>query len=608
MESRDVIRNRMLKEAARIWGYSESEMNADAFDPIVSLLLGSMATEMERIGNDIDDAEKRVVGNLIQQLTPDALTSALPAYALMQVLPVEPVYTLKPDHQFLFKSPNPDDKRELYFTPLRDFQIMDARIEMMVGGNIGWQIGLEGSKKRFFEAENLHVLPQNQLWLGIKIGENVSEIDQIPLFFDWKLDSRRDDFLRMLPHSSVFFNQNEHETTAGFVENDAENLRSEKDFFHLKKEFDVQYRIQQLVESAFSEKIRTIFGPFDFSQKMIFPPVFADVFAENDLKKLKDALVWVRVDFPNYAPAAIFENLHCLLNPVPIINRKHYKRIIKTEENFSIVPLVNEEFFLGIHVVQNSQGREIEAISNFEEGEEKPTHYLVRDGGLARTDARSAAEMVTYLLHYLREDAAAFSGLGLDLFSGDLRTLRETINRLEKGAQKSTGLRTAFPHLLLRSEKANEQVRVEYWSTHGAQANKLPAGAKLDAIGGLILSRDSTVLLTSTRGGRGKLAAKDSGLEYKKALMSRGRVVTNEDIRLYCQAFLGDKIKTIEIKKGISLDADPAKGIVRTLDILLKPADNQAQNLADWADLREDLRMNLQSNSASMYPIRVELV
>ena len=45
--SRDQVRNRMLRRAAEVWGYSESEI--DDFDPIVALLVEACSVEFEKI-------------------------------------------------------------------------------------------------------------------------------------------------------------------------------------------------------------------------------------------------------------------------------------------------------------------------------------------------------------------------------------------------------------------------------------------------------------------------------------------------------------------------------------------------------------------------------
>ena len=46
--NQDRIKDRILRRAARMWGYSELEAET-SFDPIVSLLLSASAAELEKL-------------------------------------------------------------------------------------------------------------------------------------------------------------------------------------------------------------------------------------------------------------------------------------------------------------------------------------------------------------------------------------------------------------------------------------------------------------------------------------------------------------------------------------------------------------------------------
>ena len=49
--SKDQIKDRMLKRAAKKWGYNDVELE-NVFDPIVNLLFDVCAKELEKISND----------------------------------------------------------------------------------------------------------------------------------------------------------------------------------------------------------------------------------------------------------------------------------------------------------------------------------------------------------------------------------------------------------------------------------------------------------------------------------------------------------------------------------------------------------------------------
>ena len=46
--NQEQIKNRMIKRASRMWGYSELESES-AFDPVLELLLSACASELEKL-------------------------------------------------------------------------------------------------------------------------------------------------------------------------------------------------------------------------------------------------------------------------------------------------------------------------------------------------------------------------------------------------------------------------------------------------------------------------------------------------------------------------------------------------------------------------------
>src|SRR2546423_14597202 len=95
-ESRHHIKTRMLKNAARSWGYPETEAENN-FDPLVAMLLASCSTELEKISGEIHASRARVLERLVQLLSPDVLTGALPAHGIACALPAEHYSMLESD-------------------------------------------------------------------------------------------------------------------------------------------------------------------------------------------------------------------------------------------------------------------------------------------------------------------------------------------------------------------------------------------------------------------------------------------------------------------------------------------------------------------------------
>src|SRR4051812_32772414 len=98
------IRSRMLKNAARSWGY-DAAASETSFDPLVAMLLGTCASEFEKLSSDIHDSRSRVLEKMVDILSPESITGAMPAHAVVSCLPVEEKAMIKEDDQFYYNLP-----------------------------------------------------------------------------------------------------------------------------------------------------------------------------------------------------------------------------------------------------------------------------------------------------------------------------------------------------------------------------------------------------------------------------------------------------------------------------------------------------------------------
>ena len=55
METKEKIKNRILKNISKIWGFSDTELET-SFDPLVGLIIGAISTELEKISDEINSS------------------------------------------------------------------------------------------------------------------------------------------------------------------------------------------------------------------------------------------------------------------------------------------------------------------------------------------------------------------------------------------------------------------------------------------------------------------------------------------------------------------------------------------------------------------------
>ncbi|MBC8643211.1 type VI secretion system baseplate subunit TssF [Flavobacterium lindanitolerans] len=136
--SKDQIKDRLLKRAAKQWGYSDVELE-NVFDPIVNLLFDVCAKELEKISNEIYSSRRRITERLVDILTPTASAKATPARAIVRAYPVENEVILNDHHQFYFqkKEANPYNPTEniiknYFFGPTKPVKLNRNKLNYVI--------------------------------------------------------------------------------------------------------------------------------------------------------------------------------------------------------------------------------------------------------------------------------------------------------------------------------------------------------------------------------------------------------------------------------------------------------------------------------------------
>jgi hypothetical protein len=197
-----------------------------------------------------------------------------------------------------------------------------------------------------------------------------------------------------------------------------------------------------------------------------------------------------------------------------------------------------------------------------------------------------------------------FAALGPSKLDTDLNLIREAVQRLEEYRPKDNAPLT---YLTVRTPEKEGLLQVSYFTTRADQANRIPLGAKMHRTPGAAFKADGSMLLTSTLGGRKPLTQEEQLPAFKKALISRDRIVTSEDIRNFCFAELGDKIRQVEIRKGVRVGDTKPQGLKRTIDVCLVPAPGPALPAEQWAEITHRLASRLRSHSNDLIEYRVLL-
>jgi hypothetical protein len=195
------------------------------------------------------------------------------------------------------------------------------------------------------------------------------------------------------------------------------------------------------------------------------------------------------------------------------------------------------------------------------------------------------------------------------MISSNLRELNQGIARLEQRLQDGRVVRENLSYLILKSDSQEDMLFVEFWSTKGSIANKIKAGQKLSIYEGSDIRNDSVALVTPTIGGRDKLETEDRLNAYRRTLLSRGRVVTPEDVKVLCYEQFGKAVEKVDVRPGVMKGETATTGFVRTMDITIELSKRITPFSEDELSfLVEDLKVKLREQSVNILPYRIFLV
>ena len=610
--SKDQIKDRILKRAAKKWGYNDVELE-NVFDPIVNLLFDVCAKELEKISNEIFSSRRRMTERLVDILTPTSATKATPARGILRAYPVENESVLHDQHQFFLqkKEKNPYNPIEsviknYYFGPTMPVKLNRNKINYVVLPSGVQYIEKNQFRELVGEKSYTQKAPHGTIWLGLK-HEGDGIMKDLMFYFYLRNIQERTKFFHFLPRAKWSINNQPLTTAQGYNNDDVTKQikydLKQHDIYHIKK--TEEHTNDFYVKNFITVKDSVTIDPSHY----VFPTALEAFIPEKELEKMKEdkELIWIKIEFPNVLGPSILSEIFCSNNCFPVINKKLNETQGNIKELLDIYPLkLSDDYFLELFSVMNDHNKNFDIVTNNDEPDDENFAYL-RFGGVARFDERNAAEEINYLIDLIRDEAAAFSRLGHDFTDNNLKEINQIIARF-KTKMSQTGMQNLNnPYLILNTVKTKEKgtLFIKYWTTNGDDANKISPFTKFSIFKGADFEKDNIMLLSSTQGGRNELTNSEKIYAYRENLISNQRVVTRQDIIILCKNHFGDAIEDIEVVNGIQTGLDSNVGYTPTIDILLTQKDKEYYTEEEWDFLSEDLKLLIEKRALNIVPFRI---
>jgi hypothetical protein len=607
----DTIKSRMIRNASKIWGYAEVQ-DMNAFDPVLGLLIGALAEELYRISREINQSDTRVINKLLDILFARNLFTHFPAHGIAYAEPVRPQVVINELYQFYASrnSGNMDsgketrEKKDLFFSPPFPCNLFDGKIKYLIAGTFLYEVNGR-LKEMVAEASEKASQEVRTLLLGIKMNPLIEYLDGLSLFFTFKNIRPDSRFYHTLQSSKWSINGKEVDFHQGMDSIHAEDPLAN----FIKRDSDITYRSIGFVRDFYQANFMTLdarnYRLADFFKDHYEPTVLKERFKGQKVNFADQDVVWLSIDLSQPVSLEEMDDLVVSINCFPVINRELNEFTYSIVKGMNIVPLSTEDFFFDLRSVTDSEDRVYRPLDSANlTGEEGLTCY-VRQEGVTRFDSRDAREAIKQLTDLVRDEAAAFSAQGTDLISHELKQLDQILSRLEQRMNSSGDAHEPGSYLILESTDEYDKIQVQFWSIAGDRANNIRPGTKLSVYNGMDVDDKSLVLYTHTVGGRQKLTREDKLNTLRRSLLSKGRVVTKEDIKALCFELFGKDLQNVEVKKGVALDSSPGKGMTRTLDVHLFLKEKNSVSAEDLAYKTRSLKVRLSRESVNLLPYRV---
>lgn len=600
-ESRDTIKSRMLRTAAKMWGYPGVE-NEAAFDPLVALLMNACAAELAKINREKKLSQSRLTEELARLLLPAAATRATPAHAIASALPLHAHGHVDEKEQFLCAGPQSEEDSELYFSPTGRFPLVHAGVKCQASGNRICELIDHKYKSVLGHAAGGAFLPPAALYVGLDTSDAIESAGELTFCFNLLNASRKECFFEHLGSSRWFLNGRELDKNPGYP---SAFRRQES----LRELLTSRYRtsdrrcreINRFYERRFVT-LRNVEGLA--SARGNLPESIQDTFDRDTLAGVDDHLIWIRVEFPEVVSPKLLDNVFCFTNCFPVLNRRAHDLMYRLRENLNILPLKSDDFFFDIEKITDSENesyhvRELDDTQTAEEN-----RVLLRSSGVGRFGAFEAKEELQYLLETLRDETASYAAVGNESLESTVGEINVLMGDLEDKVAEMTVDKTTS-YLVMRNLKARDSLFVEFWSTAGSRANDIAAGAQLEAMGRSSIRPKSTLLVTPTVGGRDRLSDKEKLISFKRMLLAGNRLVTAEDIKAFCREQLGPRVKRIAINKGVAKGMGEKEGLVRTIDVVLTVDERTRASAREWDFVLDDLLTKIRARVPHSFPYRL---
>ena len=604
--NQEQIKNRMIKRASRMWGYSELESES-SFDPVLELLLSACASELEKLRFEQENSRARITDRILEIIFPNQIVGVVPSQTLLQLTPVENNVQLSRYNHFKaikktqnIYDPTQVNTKDIYFSPTLEMKLTTAQVKYLLYGNKVLQ------QESFFYQEEIarseRNIPSGEFWIGIH-APGVEKLEDLCFYIDVNNKEQKEFFTYYLQQVKVFSEGKEYELVEGY-NTPTNSIEYENIISKNYTGIDAIYNeVNQFYQANFFTLKGTIY-PKTEEEKSVATTLLENYFLDHKFITEKD-IIWLQFKFYEVITPKVLENVRIALNCVPAINIRNTEDYKRIKGQLTIYPITGEDSFLDIDYISDNYKKRYD-VKNYLSDDN--ISIVLRRGGVARFDERNALEHLQHLLGLIREETASFSAIGNDFaIEEELKQIGQNLASIYQNIKEKNLSLNPNPYLIFSSNNKEMDMNftISYWHTAAEEGNDIKTGISLVCDSENKTAISKAIVVKPSFGGRRGLTTSDKILEYRNALLSRGRIVTIADVKTFAKSHFKHTIKGLEVQKGTKKEVSLKGGFKRTIDIYLNKNKEVEVSETEWEYLKDSFLIKLEKASTNIYPYRI---
>ena len=604
--NQEQIKNRMIKRASRMWGYSELESES-SFDPVLELLLSACASELEKLRFEQENSRARITDRILEIIFPNQIVGVVPSQTLLQLTPVENNVQLSRYNHFKaikktqnIYDPTQVNTKDIYFSPTLEMKLTTAQVKYLLYGNKALQ------QESFFYQEEIarseRNIPSGEFWIGIH-ALGVEKLEDLCFYIDVNNKEQKEFFTYYLQQVKVFSEGKEYELVEGY-NTPTNSIEYENIISKNYTGIDAIYNeVNQFYQANFFTLKGTIY-PKTEEEKSVATTLLENYFLDHKFITEKD-IIWLQFKFYEVITPKVLENVRIALNCVPAINIRNTEDYKRIKGQLTIYPITGEDSFLDIDYISDNYKKRYD-VKNYLSDDN--ISIVLRRGGVARFDERNALEHLQHLLGLIREETASFSAIGNDFaIEEELKQIGQNLASIYQNIKEKNLSLNPNPYLIFSSNNKEMDMNftISYWHTAAEEGNDIKTGISLVCDSENKTAISKAIVVKPSFGGRRGLTTSDKILEYRNALLSRGRIVTIADVKTFAKSHFKHTIKGLDVQKGTKKEISLKGGFKRTIDIYLNKNKEVEVSETEWGYLKDSFLIKLEKSSTNIYPYRI---